>query len=304
LIAADLSEHYAARAASIWRRTPGEYWRKWERQGPTPEQQQELRALADEQGSVLTELLGVPMNTQQLMDLLYLQVHSAEQQLLYLPEGRREAAVRALDEAGYDRKLMDFHTRSSYSQGAEEKLFAEQLQILSGVLSPAELTEFRLRHAPKAQQLRMELQYFDCTPAEFEQLLDAREQNKKVVTGNLLDRGPATEQFRDLFGDERAEEFEKVTDMYYQNARRAVDQAELPVDYADSAWQVCRDTQAAADQLAQDRTLSAEERTHRLGQMRAEADRQLNVLLGEKVARPLRRDLGVVFQVAEMKAKQ
>jgi hypothetical protein len=232
-----------------------------------------------------------------------LQVHGAEQHLLFLPEMRREAAMRALAAAGYERKLMELHSGSSYSGDAEERLFAEQLEILSGVLTPAELTEFRLRHAPKAQQLRAELLYFECTPAEFEQLPDAREHDRRGAMGNLMDRGPATEQVRELFGEARAEEFEKVTDLYYQNARRAVDQAELPVAYADSAWQICRDTRGAADRLAQSRGLSVEERKIRLREMRAEAEGQLNALLGEKVARPLRRDLGTVLQVTEANLK-
>jgi hypothetical protein len=305
LIAADLSQQYAPRAAAIWQRTPVEYWQKYENQEPTPAQLKEIKALSREQSAVFQSLLDSPMDQQQLIDLVYLQIHGSQQQLLFLPDAKREAASRALADVAFEQREREQQNRSfGYSRDSEKTLFEEKLQILSKVLSPAELDEFQLRHSPTAQKLRMEVQYFDATPEEFKQLLEAREKDgDRITPGDLMNRGPATEQVRELFGEERAREFEKVSDMYYQNARRTIDGAGLPVEYADQVWQISRDTRAAADHLASDSRLTVEERKRRLQELRTQADQQLNDLLGEKTARPIRRDLGVPIHVAEANLK-
>ena len=77
----------------------------------------------------------------------------------------------------------------------------------------------------------------------------------------------------------------------------------FPVEYADQVWQISRDTRAAADQLASDSRLTVEERKRRLQELRIQADQQLNDLLGEKTARPIRRDLAVPIHVAEANLK-
>jgi hypothetical protein len=305
LIAADLRQQYAPRATAIWQRKPVEYWQKFENQEPTPAQVKELEALSREQSAVFQSLLGTPLDQQQLIDLVYLQIHGSQQQLLFLPAAKREAALRALADVAFEEKEREQQNRSlGNSQDSEKALFDEKLQILSKVLSPAELDEFRLRHSPTAQKLRMEVQYFNATPEEFKQLLDARENDgERINAGDLINRGPATEQVRKLFGDERAREFEKVSDLYYQNARRAIDGAGLPVEYADQVWQISRDTRAAADQLASDSRLLVEERKRRLQELGTQADQQLNDLLGEKIARPIRRDLGVPIHNAQFHLK-
>ena len=305
LIAADLSQQFASRAASVWQPAGGEYWQKFIYQEPSPAQVRELETIAREQSAVFQTLLGTPLDQQQSIDLIHLQLHGSEQQLLFLPEQQRNAAMRALADAEFEQRQRALHNRPPRNfQDSENALFKEKLGILSAVLSPAELEEFRLRHSPTAQRLRIEVQYFDLTPAEFKQLLDAREAvGSTIPTGDLLTRGPATEQIRQLFGEDRAREFEKVSDIYYQGARRAVDGASLPVEYAEDAWQISRDTRAAAEQLARDESLPLAERHRQLRELRSLAELQLNDLLGEKIARPLRRDLAVSFRVIEANLK-
>ena len=192
LIAADLSQQYAPRAAAIWQRKPVENWQKYEKQEPTPAQVKELEALSREQSVVFQSLLGTPLDQQQLIDLVYLQIHGSQQQLLFLPAAKREAALRALADVAFEEREREQQNRSfGFSQDSEKALFEEKLQILSKVLSPAELDEFRLRHSPTAQKLRMEVQYFDATPEEFTLLLDAREKDgEKITAGDLHESWP------------------------------------------------------------------------------------------------------------------
>src|SRR5207249_4804248 len=149
-----------------------------------------------------------------------------------------------------------------------------------------ELEEFRLRNSQAAQTLRSELQYFNCTPAEFKALLDAREQdsNRQGAASDLLNRSAATEEVRKVLGEDRANEFERVTDFFYVSARRVTDQQGLPSERADEAWQLMRQARTAADQLARNSSVLPEERSRQMQDLRQQTEIQLTQLLGEKAA--------------------
>jgi hypothetical protein len=301
LIAAELTQLFSRRAASIWERPQRQYWQKWRQIRPDPAQRKQLMALEREQSAVFRELLGQPLSRQALIDLAHLQLHGSEHELLFLAADKREAAMRLLADSGHADREVELRSRSSrYSSRDESKLAQEKYDLLSRVLSPEELTEFRLRFSPTAQSLRVELQYFDCTPEEFGKLLDAREQHPRdVTTGDMANRGPAVEQVRRLFGEERAREFEKTTDLFYQQARRALEELGWPIGRADEAWQIARDARAAAEQIAQDAALPAEARERQIQALRSRAEAQLAEALGERASRAVRRDLGVFLSVSE-----
>lgn len=304
LIAADLGALYAPRAGAIRSPRKREYWQKYQRDQPSPDQMKQLQSLAREQGAVFHELLGGRYTQQDRIDTLFLQLHGSEQQLLFLPDDKRAAALEALGEADLDTREIELHSQGRYSSEDEQELFDEKLKLLARVLSPAEVEEFRLRNASQARMLRTELQYFTCTPEEFRQIFDARESGKgKVTTNDLLNRGPATEQIRELFGEERAREFERVTDMEYQQARRSVDALGLPAELADQAWQISREARVAADQIAKDTTRPAAERRQQMQALQDQTDRRLQEVLGEKASLAIRRDLRVVLGVTKSNIK-
>ena len=148
------------------------------------------------------------------------------------------------------------------------------------MLSPDEVEEFRLRTSPTAEGLRNELQYFDCTPGEFKALMDLRDRTKSTKVADLLNRTAATEQARELWGDERAKEFAKVTDMFYVNARRAAENFGVPADRADQAWLITSDARAAADQIAKNTGVPVDERKRQIDSLQAQTDSRLVDALG------------------------
>src|SRR5688572_23418152 len=176
IIQADVNQLFAARFHAIWKPAATAYWQKHRNTQPSPEQRKQLAALDKEKGALFQELLGFKPNPQALVDTLHLQVHGSEQQLLFLSSDKREAAVSALASADFETKETELHARGRYSSDDEKKLFDEKLKVLADVLSPEELEEFRLRNSQTAQTLRMELEYFDCTPEEFKRLLAAKEE--------------------------------------------------------------------------------------------------------------------------------
>jgi hypothetical protein len=305
IIVADVNQLFAARAQAIWKPRVAEYWQKSVNQQPSPQQTEQFLALDKEKRAMFQEVLGIRPSQQELIDTLYLQVHGSEEQLLFLPADKREAALQALNEADFEAKEAKLHAEGGYSQAAQEKLFAEKAKILAGVLSPEELQEFRLRNSQTAQSLRMEVQYFSCTPDEFKLLFTAREQKAdgKNFGADLLNRTAATEEVRKLFGDERAKEFERVTDLFYLNIRRPAEEQGVALDLVDQAWQVTRAARTTADEVAHNTNLTSEERQRQVQATRQQAEIRLTELLGERASRAVVHDLRNVLGATEANIK-
>ena len=305
IIQADVNQLFAARVQAIWKPTVTAYWQKHRNEQPGAEQRKQLTALDKEKSAVIQELLGFKPSQQAMIDTLYLQVHGSEQQLLFLSPEKREAAMNALMDADFESKERELIARGQRASAEEKKLFDEKLKVLADVLSPGEIEEFRLRNSQTAQTLRMELEYFNATPEEFNTLWAAREQKSdgKVYAADLLDRTAATEEVRRLFGDERAKEFERVTDLFYINARRSAEKEGVPLERIEQAWQVTRDARLSADLAAKNTSLSVEERKRQVQACREQAEARLVELLGDKASRAVRRDLSTVLGVTEARVR-
>lgn len=297
LILADLNQLYAPRAQAIWKPRELAYWQKSRNEKPGPDQIKQLTALDQEKLGFLKNLLGFQPNQQEMIDTIYLQLFGNEQQLLFLPETRREAAMTALTEADLERKEARLRDEAPGSD-PERALFDDKLKALAKVLSPEELDEYRLRNSPKAQWLRTEVDYFGCTPSEFKALLDLRNQKLGTSSQDLaVDRATAIADVQKLFGDDRAKEFERVSDFNYQNARRAAERAGVSAELADQAGQITLDAQAQANQIAGDATLAVDERKRQVQVLRTQTEAQLNEVLGEKPAAGVRRNLRTALSV-------
>jgi hypothetical protein len=297
IIFADLNQVFAPRAAAIWKPRVAEYWQKSKREQLSPDQTKQLTALSKDKAAILQDLLGVRLCDQELIDTVHLQLHGSEQELLFLPADRRETALQALADVDFETKEVELRSRDHYTQAEERRLVDEELKLLAKVLSPEELLEFRMRNSETAQSLRAEVEYFNCTPEEFRQLMESRERAGNKKLGNLADRTAATDEARKLFGDERAKEFERVTDLYYINARRAAEEQGVPLEQVDQAWQVTHDLGAAAGPVAKNSNLSAEERARQVRTLVQQAEARLIELLGPKAAGGVIRDLRVGYNV-------
>jgi hypothetical protein len=140
--------------------------------------------------------------------------------------------------------------------------------------------------------------YFGCTAAEFKALLDLRDQRLGTSSPNLaVDRATAISDVRGLLSDERAREFERVSDNNYLNARRAAERAGGSPELADRAGQITLEAQAAANKIASDAALSAPERQRLVDLLRSQTEKRLDELLGERPASGVRRNLRVALNV-------
>ena len=136
-------------------------------------------------------------------------------------------------------------------------------------------------------------------------LFAAREQkgDEKGNVADLLNRTAATKEVRKLFGDERAREFERVTDLFYINIRRPADEQGIALAQVDQAWQVTRDARTMTEQFAKNTSLSVEERKRQVQAARQQAENRLVELLGNSASRAVIRDLRNVLNVTEANIK-
>lgn len=293
LILADVNQLFAARVQAVWQPPIKAYWQKPESRKPGRDERRQLAAIDREKGAVFQDLLGTKPSQQALLDTLNLQLNRSEQQLLFLPPEQRAAALRVLNDADYEARHLHFHILEG-----GEALFDEKLELLAGVLAPGELEEFKLRNSEAGDRLRQELEYFDATPEEFGKLFAARVAQTNDSSA-YLNNSAATADVRRLFGEERAKEFERVSDPVYIELRRSADAQGVPREKIEQAWEVTREMRATAELVARNSSLSTDERERQVQALQQQANARMNALLGGKVARNGRLELDNVLGLPE-----
>jgi hypothetical protein len=245
---------------------------------------------------------------QDLIDLAFLQVQGPEHNLAWLPEERRAAAMAALEKSGYlaeeEKRMNTSPDDEGFAQFRQRQ--EKENEILKGVLTPEELNEYRMRTSPEASALRTELRYFDASQAEFDALVQLHDKiaKEKPVTpdfyaGKAAEVAAATQ----IFGEERGREYERNSDLFYAWSRDAADRFGLPEEAAAQAWTVKRDTLSAADRIRRDSTLADLGKKRRLADLQAQAEAQLNDILGPKAARFARSGDGSWLQILPLRTQ-
>ncbi|MEP6663910.1 MAG: hypothetical protein ABJC04_09630 [Verrucomicrobiota bacterium] len=288
IITTDMNQLYTKRLRDVWHPRVTEYWQKYPDERPNPAQLEQITAIQKEQTAMLQELLGVRVSQQELIDTLYLQVQGSEQQLLFLSPEKREAALMALADADIEAKEMKLHRSGGYATSDEQKLFNEKLKTLVNVLTPEELEEFHQRNSPTGRNLKSEIRYLTLTPDEYKKLLlakesDGAERNTKDIV-------------KKLFGDERATEFERVSGAFYINARTGAEAEGISLDRVDQAAKLANESMNSGLTMAQDKTLSVEERKIKLKELQSQAESRIKELLGDKASQTVVRDLRNVLR--------
>ncbi len=297
IVCADLRQLYAARMLATWPTNRLEYWQKT---GPghqiTPERIEQAAAVEKEMRETMRSLLGTSVRGQEVIDMLFVQTHGPEQELAFLTEEQRGAAMRALDDAGhFDALEKRMLNGGSYSSEEEERLWHERLKLLEKVLTPEELKEYRLRNGRTSQLLLGELPHFDASEAEFGGLVEIRERleaDPKAPRDYYQRKQAETAAFKERFGEERGREFEQKTDLFYIWSRTGAEQYGLPETVATEAYQLKQDTLAEAARLRGDTSLGGDQLQERLAALQQQTEGRLNGLLGTNGARVARKGDG------------
>lgn len=281
LVVADVRKAFAPRAhAILGTNEHARYWQKSLYDPPTRDQIDRFTALELEEQAVLTEILGVRPTIQRLVDRLYLQVDPREVALEFLPPQTRDAAKRALEEAGVRHHEMN---DPAVADGGKDPYamdrFQKRLEVLSGVLTKEEMELYQARIAPVSLELANRLQGIEITEQEFVRLVGVR-----LDTPLVHGEGPsmsAAKEVTEILGDERGGQYLKSLDDTYHYAREAVQRYNLPAGAAEEVYALKQESQREAARIRATGGTEQEKRLE-LQSLRSRTERQMRDKLGDQ----------------------
>ena len=302
LILAEVNRRFGARNRELWpensvtkpfwevRKTqPDDYKRSRERSRKSRELQKEKSAL-------LVELLGVdPEKERRKAEGLADFVDYNERRVSFLPEEKREAVSRLLDE--FEEKSQEFYARNRGLYDAEYRaeraqLEAERLQALAQVLSPQELREYELRQSQMASQLRSDLRSATVSREEYETLFDIRKKYGESIYNYSDQEGKAAREqatrnreameaeVAAALGPDKSRQLKRSQDYSFNELTRLAQRNEMPADTANKVYDFKEAAEAAAKQLRDDKTLTDAQRQQALLEVRNAAQQSVQDTLG------------------------
>ena len=306
IILAEVNRIFAARTRELWpeRYEQTEFWKTQdnrynsERQKKQRESWRKEREMQKEKSALLVELLGVDPEKQQRIEDGYDEFYFnwQERQVSFLPESKREAALKILDE--FQDKQQEMYAANqgihdAQSRAEQKQLEAEKMTALAGILSPAELREFELRQSQTASQLTHDLRGLSISREEYEAMFDIKKKYGDSINSwsdlSNDERNQAQENRKAMnaelaasLGADKFKEYERGTDYYYQQLTRLAKKNDLPTDTAGKVYDYKSTAEDTVKQLRANKDMSNEQRQAALQQIRTETEATLKQTLGEK----------------------
>lgn len=304
LILAEVNRRYTARVRDLY---PDRYKERpyWEMQKndlaemkKNREANRKSQEMQKEKSAELVALLGLdPEKERRKEDGMEDAYNWMESRVSFLPESKREAALKYLDD--FEEKRQEFYQRNrglydAQYRSEQRELEAEQLRGLSQILSPQELREFELRQSQVASQLTFDLRGIALTRAQYESIFDVRKKyGDSIYNYGDIETAEGRQKVEDtkksmqleiaaLVGPEKATEYQRSQDYSYQQLVQLASRSDLPVSTAGKVYDYKEAAEQTAKQLKEDKTLSPEQRQAALLQVRAETEKTVKEALGEK----------------------
>jgi len=302
IILAEVNRRYAALNRELWpeqnvvkpfwevqKNDPADYKRSRERSRKNRELQKEKSAL-------LVELLGVdPEKEQRKAEGQTDYVDYYERRVSFLPEEKREAVTRLLDELDLKSQEMSDRNRGLYdAQYRAERAALEtgRLQALAQVLTPRELREYELRQTQVASQLRSDLRSATVSREDYEAIYDIRKkygdsiynyaelEGKEAREQATRNREAMEAELANALGPDKARQLKRSQDYAYNELNRLAQRNDLPADTAGKVYDFKEAAEAAAKQLKADTSLTSEQRQQALAEIRNAAQQSVQETLG------------------------
>jgi hypothetical protein len=257
------------------------------------------RELQKEKSALLVELLGVDPEKQQRIEDGYEEFYFnwQERQVSFLPESKREAALKILDDF-QDRQQEMYAANAgiwdAQNRADQKSLEADKMAALAQILSPSELREFELRQSQTASQLASDLRGMNISREEYEAIYDIKKKYGDSVYnyGDLQskDERKAVEANKEAMksemtaalGETKVKEMERASDYYYQQLQRLAKRNDLPAETARKVYDYKTTAEDTAKKLRENKDMTNEQRQTMLQQIRTETEATLKQALGEK----------------------
>jgi len=265
----------------------------------TKEQREQTRALQKEQTDLIKTLLGA--DVYELISKDSGQPDWTER--MYGPLSKEEREKISEMQQRFQEALTDIYAKAEGyidqdTQAEVAALRRKHRDELATVLTPEQLFEYELRNSEITQTMRWELSSFSPSESEFRSVFAYKQalQELDKPQGIADDETPLTpeqrkaqqqsrkeaeEALKTALGEDRLKEY-KLMDRYeYRNLLEAGISKENVFKVSDMRGEV----ELAAQKVRQDKSLSNEQRTEALRAIKAETEKALTEMLGERRAK-------------------
>lgn len=296
IIVADVNKLYESkRKALAGPKKKFEFWKPGVMMGATfdAERTEKERALNQEKRALLTALLGSAPDDKP--DLLAGAASQLEAMFDFLPADKRGKIFDLMQD-------MQGRMQKAMKGGAPDpedirKAMKETEAAMAGVLSPEELLDYNLRFSMTANMMRMQLAGFEPTENEFLELFKKRKAyddeyglpgvGAANLKGEEKEKQKTAEQklndeIKSELGEERYQEYKRAQDYAFQAMYRVTERENLGKDAAVKAYEMKKTAEDEARKLRSDNSLTPEQRAAALAGIRAETEKGMRAVFGEK----------------------
>jgi Spy/CpxP family protein refolding chaperone len=304
IIIADVNKLYRPRFAALLPPKKPKNEKFWETRNQsyfperdmTKEQRAQTTALRKEQQNLLKELLGADFYEQIAKEAGYPDYN--ERMFGQLSKEVRDK-VSEMNERFQDERTAFYAKTEGYmDQDSQAEMAAIRKKFraeLATVLTPEQLEDYELRSSETAQRMKWELSSFDPDEKEFraihahkqamEELDAARNNEDKPLTPDeqkelQKKRKELEASLADKLGTNRVAEY-KLMDSYEY---RSLLDAGVPKESVFKIPDIKKEAEAAASKLRNDKSLTSEQRTAALNEIKNETTKTLTDLLGSRRA--------------------
>jgi len=249
----------------------------------TAQQRAQLRSLQTEEKDLVKSLLGNDAYQQMARDSGYPDwsermfggsIPSDKQNLLTEMQQRyQEARSEAYAKAD---GMVDQETQAEIKE--LERKFRNEL---AAVLTPEQMFEYELRSSDLAGNLKFQLGAFEPSEQEYRAIFAYKQSQDGASDMTSEARKEAERVFEETLGPERLKEYHLLQDSSYQNLAMGGVSKDAILKVVETKSQ----TEVAAAQIRQDKSLTTEQRTQTLQALRTSTEITLADLLGQRRAR-------------------
>ncbi len=302
IIAADVRKLFDQKREALLSKTPPKYWQSKYSTSFSLAQEQQLRAVDQEEKRVLEELLG-PDLEKPVVEMEVVRVQGKDLQLDGLSPKTRQKIYQWKDKfASLESELLENLIGGRVTPTVEQKLKELQQQRqaeLAALLTPAELEQFQVRNSDTAERLRAATADVDLSEEEFLKIFRMRksldDHPSEIDGGNksAVARQQVEDQIKQLLGEQKYAELQRGSDPDYRDLTQLAQRYELSPAVATTVY----DWHQTANQqrLLIEGNVSLDEptRTAALAELRRRTESRIKSLIGERAFKAYQEVLGV-----------
>jgi hypothetical protein len=280
-------------AKQEWWKNDNDWWG-----GQTKEQRAEMKALQAEIKAESERLLGKDPNA--LANNPWL-----ARQYGFLPADKREALQQLeqdYNELGNELRQEAQGFTLPSDREKTKFLMAEKRADLEALLTPEELKDYDLRQSRTAQNMRWQMTQMDASEAEYRTIFEIRKgfdeaynehdqfgnRTRTMTQDDWKARAEAEKamkaEIKAALGAERYADYVRSQDNDYQQLRKATERFALPADTPAKVYALRDEVPAAAARVADDVSLTPEQKKAEVAKLAAEARDRVKGMLGPEVA--------------------